>query len=333
MVDSGGKGRGVNSGADAVSFSSTSLQSLFSEGQTRMADDLSRRDALFESFGTLARALETSTASTADNGNGSAPRPLNAGSQSTSAGPHGSDRPSRHRSFSNAAPSTASSSAAPQLSRSVSANKPGPSLSSSPPGASAFLNRVGATIQTALQASPTNGAAPLTTPSGAPAFRRSAYRALGPVSPVAPPGSGRSAPSPYVETAFNLARPPPEQQPPTSRTTPWPSLNGLEEGGYDEGVDGANEHLPGYAPRRCVLQGSTVRYQHSLSSTSNKMELVLESAGSKQHPVYVQELCPTVSGRVLLKLGGDASVNELRIRVKGKTGPLLRLLQLPKLSC
>ena len=307
------------------------LIAIPAQRKTRMTDDLSRRDALFEGLGSIARALEASTSSTADNGYGSAPRPLNGGSHSSSAGPHDSERPSQHRSLPNAAPSTASTaSAAPHLSRST------PSLSSSPPaaGASAFLNRVGATIQTALQASPTNGAAPLTNPSGAPAFRRSAYRALGPVNPVARPSGGPSAPTPQVETAFTLPRPPPsQQQPERSRTTPWPNLNGLEGGGDDEGEDDANEHLPGYAPRRCVLQGSTVRYQHSLSSASNKMELVLESAGSKQHPLYVQELCPTVSGRVLLKLAGDASINELRIRVKGETSPPVSHPHMPELTC
>ena len=114
--------------------------------------------------------------------------------------------------------------------------------------------------------------------------------------------------SPY--TCLGPVDPPPPEFPSSSRQS--------FEAAPDE-RDG--DDLPDYAPRRDGV-AQPVRYLHSLTSSSKKIELVLESVGTKTHPVYVENLCPTVKGIVRFKTGGDESVNELRIRIKGAPLPL-----------
>jgi len=75
------------------------------------------------------------------------------------------------------------------------------------------------------------------------------------------------------------------------------------------------ETLPGYAPH--PHPGAQIKYRHTLSSASDKVTVELDSVGSKDHPVYIQGVFSTVTGRVILNLQGDENVSELRIRVKG----------------
>lgn len=82
--------------------------------------------------------------------------------------------------------------------------------------------------------------------------------------------------------------------------------------------ESVDDDLPDYAQAgQGGTNGTLTSYRHSLSS--NKMELVLESVGTKGFPVYVENLSPTVKGVVRLRASGEdlLSVNELRIRVKG----------------
>ena len=75
------------------------------------------------------------------------------------------------------------------------------------------------------------------------------------------------------------------------------------------------ESLPVYFPAET---SQPVKYLHSLTSPSGKMELQLESVGPKQHPIYIQGVCTAVSGKLRLRLQGEQNVNEVRIRVKGE---------------
>ena len=75
-----------------------------------------------------------------------------------------------------------------------------------------------------------------------------------------------------------------------------------------------HESLPVYAPAESP---QPVKYLHSLTSPSRKVQLFIESIGSKGHPVYVQGVCTTVAGKLRLRLQGDQNVTEVRIRVKG----------------
>ena len=86
------------------------------------------------------------------------------------------------------------------------------------------------------------------------------------------------------------------------------------------------DDLPDYAPRSDSV-GQAIKYRHSLTSSSKKIEVILESVGTKTHPVYVENLCPTIKGVVRLKTGGDDTVNELRIRMKGVVTTTIKRVQ------
>jgi hypothetical protein len=73
--------------------------------------------------------------------------------------------------------------------------------------------------------------------------------------------------------------------------------------------------LPDYAPPQ---PSQPITYLHSLKSSSGKLELLLESVGAKEYPVYVQNVHSTVAGRVCLRAQGDESITEVRLRVKGE---------------
>lgn len=82
------------------------------------------------------------------------------------------------------------------------------------------------------------------------------------------------------------------------------------------GVSGSGEPLPGYA-RNPHPESHHVTYRHTLTSPSKKVTIVLDSVGSKSHPVYIQGVCTRVAGKIILALQGDENVSELRLRVKG----------------
>lgn len=89
-----------------------------------------------------------------------------------------------------------------------------------------------------------------------------------------------------------------------------PSYEALSASGAAGG-----ETLPDYAPPQA---SQPITYLHSLKSNTGKLELLLESVGSKQYPVYVQNVCSTVAGRVCLRTQGDETITEVRLRVKGE---------------
>lgn len=80
------------------------------------------------------------------------------------------------------------------------------------------------------------------------------------------------------------------------------------------GTSRGGDTLPDYAPPQA---SQPITYLHSLKSGTGKLELLLESVGSKEYPVYVQNVCSTVAGKVCLRAQGDDSITEVRLRVKG----------------
>lgn len=61
-----------------------------------------------------------------------------------------------------------------------------------------------------------------------------------------------------------------------------------------------------------------MRYMHAMSTQNGKVQIFLESVGSKQHPIYVSDICSTVAGKVRLRLSGAENITEVRLRLKGK---------------
>ena len=79
-------------------------------------------------------------------------------------------------------------------------------------------------------------------------------------------------------------------------------------------VPEAGDELPGYRTRPPSPRN---RFRHAIAGSSKKLEVVLESAGPKDYPVYIQATCPIVRGKVRLSLKGDDKAVQLRLRVKG----------------
>lgn len=162
-----------------------------------------------------------------------------------------------------------------------------------------YLNRVGASLAGALQNSPLNGAPDEVSPRLNPNRISSLYRSLGPLEP------SRAAP---------LALPSaPRLPPPTDDLLPQQldSIHGIQSAAQ------STESLPDYS-RAPLPATQPVKYVHSIQSQSSKIELSLESVGAKEYPVYLQDVCPVVAGKVRMRIQGDDNAHELRIRVKGE---------------
>lgn len=157
-----------------------------------------------------------------------------------------------------------------------------------------YLNRVGSSLAGALQNSPLNGASESLSPRANNARLSSPYTSLGPL----PPPDARQRPR--RESVRNL------------QAEHLDSVHGLQSATQSE-----ESLLPDYTPGS-LPSSSSVKYVHTISSSSGKIVATVESVGSKQHPVYVTGVCDTVSGSVRLRLQGDENAQELRIRVKGR---------------
>lgn len=182
-----------------------------------------------------------------------------------------------------------------------------PSRSLSGGGPLEYLNRVGSSLAGALQNSPLNGAPDDVSPRLNPGRISSLYTSLGPlVPPQAQQSMSRNRQSsPHSESGDLL----PHQ---------IDSVHGIQS------AANSTESLPDYS-RGSLPASQSVKYVHAISSPSSKIELTLESVGSKEYPVYLQDVCPVVAGRVRMRIQGDENAHELRIRVKGR--PTVRVLR------
>lgn len=85
----------------------------------------------------------------------------------------------------------------------------------------------------------------------------------------------------------------------------------------------STESLPHYAPRDA---GLIQKYRHAIDSPNKRLELLLDSLGSRSHPIYVQSACSTISGKVVLRLQGyEKSAESLRLRVMGECLAVCRI--------
>jgi len=251
-------------------------------------DQLSRRDAVYQQLDQISSAF----------------RQQEGGSNSNS------NRRSNTNTRDPASPTSPASSSLPH-SIAIPAGQPlsSPPLPVSPSrslsgGPLEYLNRVGSSLAGALQNSPLNGAPDDVSPRLNPGRISSLYTSLGPLLPA----------------AAAHPRPPPPTLPPHLRRS--------EDSGDDflphqihsvHGIQSAaqsTDSLPDYS-RGSLPASQAVKYLHSIATPSNKIELTLESVGAKEYPVYVQDVCGVVAGKVRMRIQGDENAQELRIRVKG----------------
>lgn len=212
-------------------------------------------------------------------------------------------------------PTTRGSSTSPLSSPPIS---PSRSLSGGP---LEYLNRVGSSLAGALQNSPLNGAPDDVSPRFNPNRISSLYNSLGPILPPQARSSSQQRPplpiSPRRENTEQQAVEEQQQQEEEEDLLPHQidSIHGIQSA-----AQSTESLLPDYSRGSLPSISQAVKYQHSISTPSNKIELTLESIGSKEYPVYVQDVCPVVAGKVRLRIKGDENAQELRIRVKGESG-------------
>jgi len=189
------------------------------------------------------------------------------------------------------------------------------------------LDRLTSSFMMALQNSPRNG---MESSVGSSSNARSPYLVSGPVRVDASLGSGSNDNHPTVQGAtaatyepFNLsaaaATDSSNGQEPHPQAHNYPRTPSLMSGfgsGAPSRRASITSTLPGYA-RADPTSTNRVIYRHTLATPSKKLTIVLDSIGSKSHPVYVQGVYTKVTGKVILALQGDETVTELRLRVKG----------------
>lgn len=171
-----------------------------------------------------------------------------------------------------------------------------------------YLNRVSSSLAGALQNSPLNGAPDDVSPRINPNRISSLYTSLGPLSP------------PQAQSRPSLRPPPPDLPPHAEHEQEEEDLlaHQLDSVHGIQSAAQSTESLPDYS-RGSLPTSQSVKYLHTISSPSRKIELSLESVGAKEYPVYLQDVCPVVSGKVRMYVQGDENAHELRIRVKGKS--------------
>lgn len=258
-------------------------------------DQLSRRDAVYHSLDQISSALRPSV--------GSRQESSTAARRSTT-------------SSNNAVSPTSALPLPPSIpipggSGSSSLNSPPVSPSRSLTGGPLeYLNRVGSSLAGALQNSPLNGAPDDVSPRLNPNRISSLYNSLGPILPPQARSSShpRPPPAPPSHRASALTEEPDEPLLPHQIG----SIHGIQSAAQ------STDSLPDYSRGSLPSSSQAVTYQHSIATPSNKIELTLESVGSKEYPVYVQDVCPVVAGKVRMRIQGDENAQELRIRVKGR---------------
>lgn len=246
-------------------------------------DQLSRRDAVYQQLDQISSALRPPASSRQDSSRTNPSR--NAGIATSPTSPTSPTLP--------VPPSLGSAPVSP--SRSLSG------------GPLEYLNRVSSSLAGALQNSPLNGAPDDVSPRINPNRISSLYTSLGPLSP------------PQAQSRPSLRPPPPELPPHTEHEQEEDDLlpHQLNSVHGIQSAAQSTESLPDYS-RGSLPTSQSVKYLHTISSPSRKIELSLESVGAKEYPVYLQDVCPVVSGKVRMYVQGDENAHELRIRVKGK---------------
>jgi hypothetical protein len=191
-----------------------------------------------------------------------------------------------------------------------------PARSLSGNGPLEYLNRVGSSLAGALQNSPLNGASDTLSPRAGSSSLASPYTSLGPLVPPEAQARVQAQPSSTTpSTAAAASTPLVASSSNRSSLELHPNqiqhIHGLQSAAQ------STETLPDYTSGS-LPTSQAIKYMHSLASPSRKIEVTLESVGTKRHPVYVQDVCPVVAGKVRLRLQGDDNAHELRIRVKGE---------------
>ncbi|KAK9893323.1 hypothetical protein P389DRAFT_22380 [Cystobasidium minutum MCA 4210] len=249
-------------------------------------DQLSRRDAVYQQIDQISSALRPSGGSRQE-------------SSSSMRNSHSDNHPAGIAT----SPTSPVSPTFPGQSSSQLGSRPVSPSRSLSGGPLEYLNRVSSSLAGALQNSPLNGAPDDVSPRINPNRISSLYTSLGPLLPPHAQARPRSPLSPSQ-------LPPPRESEEDLLPHQLDSVHGIQSAAQ------STESLPDYS-RGSLPTAQSVKYLHTISSPSHKIELTLESVGPKEYPVYIQDVCPVVTGKMRMYVQGDENLHEVRIRVKG----------------